>query len=83
MPLMFAVYKMATATQNASCDKILQCDCTTLYSAAGHSLYTQFTRPFPSLAEVGLACETTLQCVHGTPSGSRSELTPSIALARV
>ena len=43
---------------NASCDKILQCDCTTLYSAAGHSLYTKFARPFPSLVEVGRACET-------------------------
>ena len=31
---------------------------TALYSAAGHGLYTQFTRPFPSFAEVGLACET-------------------------
>ena len=30
-----------------SCDKILQCDCITLYSAAGHGLYTQF-------AEAGL-----------------------------
>ena len=27
---------------------------------AGHGLYTQFTRPFPSLAEVGWACETNL-----------------------
>ena len=34
---------------NASCDKILQ---SALYSAAGHSLYTHFTRPFPSFAEV-------------------------------
>ena len=27
----------------------------------GHSLYTQFTRPFPSFAEVGPACETSYQ----------------------
>ena len=33
--------------RNASCDKILQCDCTALYSAAGHSLYMLFTRPSP------------------------------------
>ena len=26
----------------------------------GHGLYTQFTRPFPSFAEVGRSCETTL-----------------------
>ena len=43
---------------NVSCDKILQCDCTTLYSVAGHGLYTKFTRPFPSLVEVGRACKT-------------------------
>ena len=41
--LALAVFK--TAQNNASCDKILQCDCTALYSAAGHGLYTQFTRP--------------------------------------
>ena len=44
---------------NVSCDKVLQCDC----SAARHSLYTQFTRPFPSLADskVGWACKTKLE----------------------
>ena len=31
------------------------------YNAAGYSLYMQFTRPFPSLAEVGLVCETRSQ----------------------
>ena len=34
-----------------------KCDCTTLYSAVGHSLYTLFTRPF-LFVEVGLACKT-------------------------
>ena len=34
-----------------SCDKILQCDWTTLYGAVGHGLYTQFTRLFPSLRD--------------------------------
>ena len=41
-------------------DKILQRDWTKLNSAAGHGLYTQFTRPFPFLAEVGLAWETNI-----------------------
>ena len=27
---------------------------------AGHGLYSQLTRPFPSFAEVGQACETSL-----------------------
>ena len=31
---------------------------TALYSAAGHSLCTQFTRPFPFFSEVSLACKT-------------------------
>ena len=36
---------------------------------AGHGLYTQFTRPFPSFAEVGRACET--RPYYTTPTDAR------------
>ena len=39
-------------------DKILQRDWTALYSVGVQGLYMQFTQTLPSLAEVGLACET-------------------------
>ena len=46
-----------TVFKTVSCDKILQRDCPTLYSAVGHSLCTQFTRPFSLFVEVSLACD--------------------------
>ena len=53
----FTIFKILKQSFNASCDKILQCDCTTLYSVAGHGCIR--SSPDHSLfAEVGLACET-------------------------
>ena len=52
---------------DVSCDKILQCDWTALYSAVGHGLYTQFTRPFSLLRKwVWLARLSCKLAVQGT-----------------
>ena len=37
------------SNSDVSCDKLLQCDWTILYSMARHGWYMQFTRPFPFL----------------------------------
>ena len=52
-----------------SCGKIQQCDCTALYSVMGHSLYTQFPRPVPSFAKVGLV-RLSMNSSHSDPPKS-------------
>ena len=53
-----------------------------MYSAAGHGLYMQFTRPFPSFAEVGLACETKGYLRrHNLPVQERNAICKHIATA--